>query len=145
MFPVKIDRPSCSLPNADNWVMWHSPPQPPHTHTPHTHRQRPTFSVRTNPLEAFEMDAKIEGSQNVLLKDSEMHANLIAQDSTVGLWKQAFCVGAPCWMWVRIVSEIKNSLNLFSWVHAHLLLKWQIQPPSRMHFFHDKHAKQSVS
>lgn len=30
------------------------------------------------------MDGKIEGSQDVLLKDSEMHASLIAQECTVG-------------------------------------------------------------
>lgn len=78
MFPVKIDRPSCSLPNAGNWMVWFPYPNP------STHRQTPTFSVRTNPLQSFKMDGKIEGSQDVLLKDSEMHASLIAQECTVG-------------------------------------------------------------
>lgn len=55
----------------------------------------PTFSVRTNPLEAFKIDRKIEGSQGVLLKDREMHASLIAQECTVGFESKPSALAPP--------------------------------------------------
>lgn len=41
------------------------------------------------------MDGKIEGSQDVLLKDSQMHASLIAQECTVGFESKPSALAPP--------------------------------------------------
>lgn len=82
----------------------------PSTSTPRIHRQRPTFSVRTHSVEAFKMDGKIERSQNVLLKDSEMHANLIAQECTVGFESKSSALAPPAGFERELSLKLKTYL-----------------------------------
>lgn len=91
------------------------------------------------------MDGKIEGSQDVLLKDSEMHASLIAQECTVGFEIKPSALAPPAGFERELSLKLKTTWT-FS---AEGRLATQAANPSplvdRMRFFHDKHAVQSVS